>query len=634
MRFATSSSPRGEDRVGHFATSRRWPLAAFGLCLALGLAAPARAATYYMAPTGSDSAAGTQANPWKTLDASAAKLSPGDTLILRSGTYFEMGITIDLQGTASAPITIRAMTGESPVIDGGYTQFRTPGNSDWELVDAATQLYRSKQSFTGTLFGGYLSYAGQDYKLVSYEDMGHLTTTNQRYKESGAIYVGQGLAGSGGRIHIRLEKGELQNVQGIADPPTLDPGLASLALFSDEDLVAVSGSEYLVIDGIDFVNAYIPFRFSSNSNHVTIKNGRIRGGRYHFRIHEGSSHLTFDNLVIDDAIPDWIAWQDVKDGDKPAHQMQGAGFDISGSSNNIVIANCTIRGVFDGIDANGDPHDFDVHHNTFTRIRDDSFSLGTASHDINVHHNMMIEVYTGVARYGQGTAPQPGTTYIHHNVIDGSTHMQHGRMNPDGSWRGGTPDGKFTVHALAANHTANGWGEGDAWKIYHNTVLVNDDDEGNFGVGHTKQQHVGFVHEVYNNIFIQLDDHYIARHAKAVTQFYDGNLYWRPVANAKTPIFYDFEREDGSRGYDYDDLAEFLSSSFHRDTGWDANSVQADPQLDSDYRPSASGPAASGAVPLPAGLPGNLGETFRGALPPSGAAPPAAPGAPTLLRWY
>ena len=105
-------------------------------------------------------------------------------MILRGGTYFETGIELDVQGTASSPITIRAMSGESPVVDGGFTQFRTAGNADWELVDAATHLYRSKQSYSGTLFGGYLSYAGKEYKLVSYEDMSHLTTTNQRFVDS------------------------------------------------------------------------------------------------------------------------------------------------------------------------------------------------------------------------------------------------------------------------------------------------------------------------------------------------------------------------------------------------------------------------------------------------------------------
>lgn len=605
----------------------RRPHAAAGVLLALGLlltgAAPAPAATYYLAPGGSNGAAGSLAAPWQTLAYALPRLAPGDTLILRGGTYYQTGIKVSVQGTAAAPITVRAMEGESPVVDGGYSAFRTPGNADWELVDAATHHYRSQQTFSGTLFGGYLAYAGRDYKLVSYEDPSHLTTSNQRYLESGAIYVGQGLSAPGdGRIHVRLEKGELQSVQGIVDPPTLDPGLASLTLFGSGDLMDVlDATRYLVIDGIDFVNGYTPFRIHGGVTQLTIRNARIRGGRYAFRIHEGASYLTFDGLLIDDAVPDWIAWQDVKTGSQPAHQMQGAGFDISGDSNHIEIANCTIQGTFDGIDANGTPHDFDVHHNTFVGTRDDAMSLSTASQDIEFHHNLLAPVYTSVGRYGQGTSPKPGSTWIHHNVVDASTPMQHGRMNPDGSWRGGTADGRFTVHAIAANHNANGFGQGDAWKIYHNTFIVNDDDEGNQGVGHTKQSYPGALHEVYNNIFIQLADLYVARRPKAVTQYYDGNLYWRPVAGAKTPMFYDCEREDGSHGHDFDDLAEFMASSFHRETGWEAHGVEGDPGLDADYRPAAGGPAAGGAVPLPAGFPGDLGESFRGALPPAGSLP-------------
>lgn len=625
MRGMSHSSRVRSPRGGALRAAGR---AAIGLGLVLALAGPSAAATYYMAPDGDDRAAGSLAAPWRTLDASLPRLGPGDHLVLRGGTYFETGIEIDVQGTAAAPISVRAMPGESPVIDGGYAEFREPGNDDWELVDAATHRYRSKRSYAGGKFGGYLRYAGRDYKLVSYEDLAHLATSNQRYVKSGPIYVGQGLAAaSDGRIHVRLEKGELQSVQGIADPPTLDPRQARLAIFGSGDLIDVLGTtRHLVIDGIDFVNGYIPFRFHRGSSHVTIRNGAVRGGRYSFRIHEGAHHLTFDHLLIDHAVPDWIAWQDVKSGDKPAHQMQGAGFDISGDAHHIEIANCTIRGVFDGIDANGSPRHLEVHHNLFTKIRDDSFSLGTASQDIEVHHNLMLEVYTSVSRYGQGTNPKPGSVWIHHNVVDASTHMQHGRMKPDGSWRGGTPDGKYTVHAIAANHRGKGWGEGDAWKIYHNTFIVNDDDEGNFGVGHTKQEREGYLHEVYNNIFVQLDDHYIASSAKAVTQFYDGNLYWRPVPGAKTPIFEDFEREDGTDGHDFQDLAEFLASSFHRRTGWDANSVQADPRLDAHYRPAPDGPAASGAVPLPPGFPGDAGERFRGALAPRGTVAPAAPG--------
>lgn len=64
--------------------------------------------TYYVATTGSDSAAGGSATPWKTLDkAMAASLKPGDEVVVRSGTYNET-LTIQKSGSASGYITIRS----------------------------------------------------------------------------------------------------------------------------------------------------------------------------------------------------------------------------------------------------------------------------------------------------------------------------------------------------------------------------------------------------------------------------------------------------------------------------------------------------------------------------------------------
>ncbi len=47
----------------------------------------AAAADYYVAPTGSDSAAGSMAAPWATLSKAASTASAGDTVYFRAGTY-------------------------------------------------------------------------------------------------------------------------------------------------------------------------------------------------------------------------------------------------------------------------------------------------------------------------------------------------------------------------------------------------------------------------------------------------------------------------------------------------------------------------------------------------------------------
>ena len=54
----------------------------------LGLAAPApfaAAATYFVAPHGDDSRAGTESQPWKTLRKAAAAVQPGDTVRIKAG---------------------------------------------------------------------------------------------------------------------------------------------------------------------------------------------------------------------------------------------------------------------------------------------------------------------------------------------------------------------------------------------------------------------------------------------------------------------------------------------------------------------------------------------------------------------
>src|SRR5688572_25486442 len=47
----------------------------------------AAAATYYLSPSGLDSNSGAYSSPWKTFGFALPRLRPGDTLILKDGTY-------------------------------------------------------------------------------------------------------------------------------------------------------------------------------------------------------------------------------------------------------------------------------------------------------------------------------------------------------------------------------------------------------------------------------------------------------------------------------------------------------------------------------------------------------------------
>ena len=92
--------------------SRLWP-AVCVLTLSLLAATLSSAATYYVAPTGDDTAAGTEAAPLQTLEKAGTLAQPGDTVLVKTGVY--LGPTVlSCHGAKGAPITFRP-AGDGPV---------------------------------------------------------------------------------------------------------------------------------------------------------------------------------------------------------------------------------------------------------------------------------------------------------------------------------------------------------------------------------------------------------------------------------------------------------------------------------------------------------------------------------------
>jgi hypothetical protein len=87
--------------------SRPAAAAGLGLCCVL---AGADAATYYVALTGNDAAAGSAVAPWRTVQKAANTMVAGDTAIIQPGDYGEY-VATKAAGTAQAPITFRGLPG-------------------------------------------------------------------------------------------------------------------------------------------------------------------------------------------------------------------------------------------------------------------------------------------------------------------------------------------------------------------------------------------------------------------------------------------------------------------------------------------------------------------------------------------
>src|SRR3989440_7180341 len=69
--------------------------------------------TYFVSPSGSDAADGSNATPWQTLQHAAGIAVAGDVVDVRPGAYagFVMGWDGPQAGTAAAPITYHAEPG-------------------------------------------------------------------------------------------------------------------------------------------------------------------------------------------------------------------------------------------------------------------------------------------------------------------------------------------------------------------------------------------------------------------------------------------------------------------------------------------------------------------------------------------
>src|SRR5690348_12130240 len=76
-----------------------------------------RAATYYVSTSGNDANAGSLSAPFRTISKAAGVARAGDVVEVRGGVY-EGAVNISSKGTATAPITFRAYSGEKPILDG------------------------------------------------------------------------------------------------------------------------------------------------------------------------------------------------------------------------------------------------------------------------------------------------------------------------------------------------------------------------------------------------------------------------------------------------------------------------------------------------------------------------------------
>jgi hypothetical protein len=486
--------------------------------------------TFHVAPSGSDSNDGSLSRPFRTVSHAAGLLLPGDRLLLRQGTYHER-VTVRASGTALAPIVIDSYPGERAVIDSALPQFRSPGNRDWELVDASLGEYRSVNPHPSGVARGFVlgvaGYENQRVGLVPYESAAAFRSAGTQYVDGDTpFYVGPGVfQESDGRIHVRLAKTPDMKAIESREGPVLagdmeDPRNLSLLVATASWTMTVRGS-HLVFRNITFQTGTRTIQLAEGARDVVFDGVTAWGGASAIAVTgSGVSRIQIVNSRLYGDVPRWIAWSDAKNDPAPANLMRSTLLALTDGARDIEISYSHLRGAHDGIGVNENEDNLVVHHCRIENFQDDAFEL-EGSIDVGrvaIYENYIGNSLTAIAP-GQATPMFSGPLLVYRNVIAMLRPPFVNRVEGLNGWNGG---GRFGHEYMFKHGEGSGYSTANA-HYYHNTLLLlGSDGQGiNIIPKHADDTRIA------NNLLMTVNGEVNRDIRLAPGQVLDGDLYWK-----------------------------------------------------------------------------------------------------------
>jgi len=574
--------------------------------------------TFYVATDGDDANPGTETEPWATITYGATQLTAGNTLVVASGTYHESGITVTADGTSSDRITITGVG--TPIIDGSLSDFRTVGNSAWEVFDAGRHIYRTPISYPDPGGFGYTGHidgnSGELLLLTAYDDLAHLSADDDLFDFANPYYMGPGITHhTDSRIYIRLDPNSAEaQWNNVSFPPyvfsDLDPRNHTIFISPNNGGFNIGG-DYVTIDGFECRHHWTTF--GGLGAHVNVENVTMIPNRFGARL--DADAWTFDTCTIDMKNASWRARSDIKSGVEPGKDTRTGGISFESSHGHTVNA-CTIIGAFDSLLMLGNNHGITITNCLLDKSQDDGCQMGSAAYDIEYGHNTWLGA--GVSHDGSGSdaVNTPDTVYLHHNVFDNTNLIFWSRKPVPGNDPADNSTVGYEHPPLVGSHGVPDFD--DPWKIYNNTFVAY------YAPGLVGTNHYMYhgdspglgIHEAYNNIInMPGSEMRVYRHANANSglENFDYNLYRR--GDNLEAFAIESTRANGTTA-----SVTTAFSTWQTDMAWDAHSSHSNTMvpLDGSYRPAIGGPADGTGVNLSAkGWPGTSpGTTYIGAKEP------------------
>jgi hypothetical protein len=142
-----------------FTDRMRWQYLCCAGLLALALIVSVQAATYEVAqrnPQASDGGDGSREQPWKTISRAAANVAPGDTVVIRDGTYREQ-VVLKTSGTEQAPIRFEAAPGARVVLTGADRL------TDWRRAEGGPPVYQVPWTYRFIGWSRHMTHPDDEY---------------------------------------------------------------------------------------------------------------------------------------------------------------------------------------------------------------------------------------------------------------------------------------------------------------------------------------------------------------------------------------------------------------------------------------------------------------------------------------
>lgn len=607
--------------------------------------------TFFVDETkGDDAHDGSRDRPWRTITHAATKLRPGDTLVLRGGTYYEPA-SVSVAGTPDRPITIRSHPGELAVVDAGLREFFDDPARGWEPCPGGAEgEYWSTRAYPGLRsterehahvcgnFGDSLVPL-QAYRFrIDLQSANEFWLVDKKGSPSKGIYSGPGvwydLATE--RIHARLAHTTLAGLgedhyRGETDPRKLPLVIAGGV---DRAALRLADCRHLRVQDLCVRGARSTTIDVANGEAVELDNVVAYGGQHPVRV-ANTRGFRFVSSACRGVSAPW-SWR----GAQKYRGFEGNLFmagKYGGGNADFELAHSEFTDAHDGLWL-GNIKGVRLHHCLVDNVNDDGIFLTAHTDDkgevwggdVRIYQNVLSRSLSMLA-FGIGHGKQErlgGGVYVYRNLFDLRRPVPYHRpKGPEGPEELGSPGRVWGEHGSPT------W---EPMYFYHNTVVTREPAFRNYyGAGlasHTQRT----TRRLFNNLFLQLDGPPGFVFADPAHDLHaDYNLHWAYSAGASTA-----PATAPAAGGDL--LARFrggkvfAASKGAYGPGWAAHDVYADPKLrqfDADWRapldvgPRPGSPAIDAGATIPAEWPDVLreadaGKPDVGALP-AGMAMPA-----------